>query len=222
MKAGVLFSGGKDSVYAAYLAKKNNIDLSCLITLQSENKESYMFHTPSITKVVKQAEMMDIPLLIYETKGEKEKELYDLQQAIRQAIHMYDVNAIITGAIESVYQTSRVQKICDEEHIDCFNPLWQKNQFELLHELIERKFEVILTGVFCYPLDHTWIGRMINQEFLQDVKYLHEKYAINVSGEGGEFETFVLHCPLYKRALRVINKKITGKRNAWSMEIDVE
>jgi len=222
MKAGVLFSGGKDSVYATYLAKLNDIDVACLITLNSENKESYMFHTPSITKVEKQAEMMDIPLIIYQTKGEKEKELNDLHQAIRQAIDRYDIDAVITGAIESAYQASRVQKICDEEHIDCFNPLWQKDQFELLHELIEHKFDIILTGVFCYPLGQSWIGRMINQEFLTDVTYLHEKYAINVAGEGGEFETFVLHCPLYERALSVIHKKIIGKRNAWSMEIEVE
>ena len=64
MKCGVLFSGGKDSVYSAYLAKKKGYELACLISVFSSNKESYMFHTPSITKVKKQAQVMEIPLLI--------------------------------------------------------------------------------------------------------------------------------------------------------------
>ena len=73
MKCAVLFSGGKDSCYAAYLMKKRGFDLSCLISIFSENKESYMFHTPSITKVKKQAEAMNLPLIIQKTKGEKLK-----------------------------------------------------------------------------------------------------------------------------------------------------
>jgi diphthine-ammonia ligase len=53
MKCAVLFSGGKDSTYATYLAKKEGYTISCLISIISENPESYMFHTPSISKVEK-------------------------------------------------------------------------------------------------------------------------------------------------------------------------
>ena len=42
MKLGVLFSGGKDSSLALYKAGKVEV----LITLDSKNKDSYMFHTP--------------------------------------------------------------------------------------------------------------------------------------------------------------------------------
>ena len=113
MKCGVLFSGGKDSTYAAYLAKKHGNELSCLISIVSENPESYMFHTPSILKVKKQAEVMNIPLLIQKTKGQKEEELKDLEKAIKLAKAKYEIEAIVTGAVESVYQASRIQKICD-------------------------------------------------------------------------------------------------------------
>ena len=61
MKVASLFSGGKDSVYSAYLAKKEGHELACLISMFSENKESYMFHTPSIEKTQKQAEVMNLP-----------------------------------------------------------------------------------------------------------------------------------------------------------------
>ena len=85
MKTAVLFSGGKDSVYSAYLAKQAGHELTCLISVISKNKESYMFHTPSIKKTKAQAKVIGLPLLIQKTKGEKEKELKDLEKVIAKA-----------------------------------------------------------------------------------------------------------------------------------------
>ena len=137
MKCAVLFSGGKDSTYAAFIAKKHGYELSCLISIISENPESYMFHTPSISKVKQQASVMKIPLIIQKTKGEKEKELKDLEFAIKKAKDEFGIEGIVTGAVESVYQASRIKKICDKLNLDCFNPLWKKNQIELLEDLIK-------------------------------------------------------------------------------------
>jgi ABC transporter with metal-binding/Fe-S-binding domain ATP-binding protein len=221
MNCAILFSGGKDSMYAAYLTKKHGHNISCLISIVSENPESFMFHTPSISKVKKQAEVMKIPLIIQKTKGVKEKELKDLEKAIDIAKNKYDIKAVVTGAVESAYQASRVQKICDTLKLECFNPLWQKDQFELLNELLENKFEIVVTGVFAYPLNETWLGKKIDNKFIEDVKKLYDKYNINPSGEGGEFETFVKYCPLFSKKLEIIDKKICGKNNSWKMEIDV-
>ena len=221
MKLGVLFSGGKDSTMATYLAKKAGHEISCLITIYSENPESYMFHTPSISKTKKQAEVMGIPLLIEETKGEKERELIDLERAIKEAIKIYKIEGIVTGAIESIYQTSRIQIICNKLSLECFNPLWQRNQIELLHDLIRERFKVIVIGVSAYPLNGSWLGREINQEFISEMKRLNEKYEINPAAEGGEFETFVLDCPLFKNPLKVKGADFSGEGNSWSMELDV-
>jgi len=222
MKVALLFSGGKDSTYAGYLARKHGYDLACLITIVSANKESYMFHTPSIEQVKKQAEVMNLPLIIKRTKGNKEYELLDLEKAIADAIKKYDIKAVITGAIGSVYQASRVQMICDRLKIECFNPLWQKNQIELLEELIKNKFEVAITGVFAYPLNEKWLGRKIDKKFIEDVSELQKKYKINPGGEGGEFETFVLNCSLFKHELKIADKKIFGEKNSWRLEVEVE
>jgi len=219
MKLGVLFSGGKDSTFAAYLAKQKGNELVCLITLQSENPDSYMFHTPSIAKTAKQAEVMNLPLLVQKTKGEKEIELRDLEKAIKKAKEKYQIEGIVTGAVESVYQASRIQKICDKLNLECFNPLWQKNQIELLNDLIKNKFEVIITGVAAYPLDKNWIGRKIDKKFIKEIWVLNKRYKINPAGEGGEFETFVLNCPLFKKSLKITDKKISGEGNSWRMDI---
>jgi len=222
MKLGALFSGGKDSNYAIYIAKKNGYEISCLILIISENRESYMFHTPSIEKTKIQAGCMDIPIVIKKTKGEKEKELNDLTQAIRIAKEKYKIEGVLTGAIKSVYQASRIQKICDELNLECFNPLWQKDQIKLLDELIKNKFKVIITSVSAFPLNKSWLGREINKNFIKEIKLMYKKYGINPAGEGGEFETFVLDCPLFKKELKIKNKKIFSEgENNFRMEIDI-
>ena len=220
MKLGVLFSGGKDSCYAAYITKQQGHEIVCLISIFSKNPESYMFHTPSINQVKKQAELMNLPIIIQETKGEKEEELKDLEKAIKNATKEYKIQGILTGAIKSVYQSSRIQKICSKLRIKCFNPLWQKDEIQYLNDLIKNKFKVIITAVAAYPLDETWLGREIDNSFITDIKELNNKYKIHSAGEGGEFETFVLNCPLFKKPLKVRDKKIHGEKNSWFMEIE--
>lgn len=221
MKLGILFSGGKDSSYAVYIAKKNDYKISCLITLVSENPESFMFHTPSIEMVKKQARVMNLPIVIVKTKGRKERELKDLKKAILIAIKKFKIEGIISGAVESVYQSARIQRICNKLKIECFNPLWQKNQFELLKDLIKNKFEVIITGVFAEGFDKNWLGRKIDNNFVKDIKRLNEMYGISISGEGGEYESFVINCHLFKRKLKIVSYKDFGKGNSWRRELIV-
>ncbi|MCL7415242.1 MAG: diphthine--ammonia ligase [ANME-2 cluster archaeon] len=221
MKLGALFSGGKDSTFALYLAKGCGYHVSCLVSIFSKNPYSYMFHTPSISKVEQQANAMDIPLLIHETEGEEGKELVDLEAAIKRAMEQYQIEGIITGAIESIYQASRIQRICNELDIECFNPLWQKDQFELLEDLIQSKFEVIITAAAAYPLDASWLGRKIDRDFIRQIRPLHEQYSIHPAGEGGEFETFVLDCPLFTQGLRILDTSIVSSDYNHRMEVTI-
>ncbi len=218
MGLAVLFSGGKDSCLACLIARENGYDISCLICVESENKESFMFHTPSVSEVREQAEVMDVPLVVVKTSGNKEMELMDLKRGIKNAIVDYGVGGVVTGAIESVYQATRVQKICNDLGVECFNPLWQRNQFEILEELIKKEFKVVVVGVFAYPLDSAWLGRKINEAFVSEMRILSEKYKINPAGEGGEFESFVLDCPLFRKALRVKSFEDFGEGNSWRRE----
>ena len=222
MKLGVLFSGGKDSTFATYLAKKNGYEISCLISIFSENKESYMFHTPSISKTRQQAKAMNIPIIVQKTKGERESELKDLEKVIRKAVKKFRIEGIVTGAVESVYQASRIQKICSKLKLECFNPLWQKPQFEILEDLLKNEFAVVLTGVFAYPLTKSWLLKKINKKFIIEMKELNKKYKISPAGEGGEFETFVLNCPLFKKPLKITDSKIFGRGYSWRLEIGVK
>ena len=103
MRLGVLFSGGKDSTLALHLAA-DKVEVACLITVVSKNKESYMFHTPNIDITALQAEALGLPLVSVVTEGKKEEELVDLEKAIAEAQNKYQIDGIVTGAVESVYQ----------------------------------------------------------------------------------------------------------------------
>lgn len=222
-KCAVLFSGGKDSCYATYLAKKAEYEIACLISIFSKNPESYMFHTPSISMVKKQAKVMELPLVTKKTAGIKEQELEDLIDIIKQVKDKYHIDTIVTGALKSAYQASRITAICDKLGLKCFNPLWQKDEIKYLHELVNNNFRVIITGVFAFPLDKSWLGRQIDKKFIDEVQILKEKYKIHPAGEGGEFETFVLDCPLFKRELKVKSfKDFKEGENSWRREIEIE
>tara|TARA_Y100000310_G_scaffold345693_1_gene468397 strand:+ start:40878 stop:41492 length:615 start_codon:yes stop_codon:yes gene_type:complete len=203
MKLALLFSGGKDSTYAGFLAKEQGYDISCLISIISKNQDSYMFHTPKIELTKQQAELMNIPIIQKITKGEKEQELEDLEKAIKQAKEEYNIEGIITGAVESIYQASRIQEICNKLNLECFNPLWQKDQIQLLEDLIKHNFKVIITKVAAEGLDNSYIGRQLDKNLIKELQELKNKYEINPAGEGGEFETLVINCPLFKSELKI-------------------
>jgi diphthine-ammonia ligase len=213
MRYGVLFSGGKDSTLALHLAAETD-QVVCLITLVSKNKESYMFHTPNIDMTALQAEALGLPLLSVETEGRKEEELTDLENALVQAKEKYGIEGIVTGAVESVYQSSRIQRICDGLGLKCFNPLWKHNQKALLEKLLECKFKVIISGIFAYPLDASWLGKQIDSGIIERLVELQGKYGISPSGEGGEIETTVLNAPLFNQRVEVLDSAIQAKDNS--------
>lgn len=153
MRSAVLFSGGKDSTLALHYALQST-SVKCLISVISENPESFMFHTPNIKLVKKQAECIGLPLVLQKTKGVKEKELADLETALKKAKQRFGIEAVFTGALASVYQASRVQKICDSLGLNCINPLWQQSQLDVLQELQEKKIRAVIVGVFALGLEN--------------------------------------------------------------------
>jgi diphthine-ammonia ligase len=213
MKLGVLFSGGKDSTLALHMAAEHET-VACLITLVSTNKESYMFHTPNIDLTKLQAKAMELPLIARVTEGRKEEELEDLEQAINEAIRQFQIEGIVTGAVESVYQSTRIQRICHRLGIWCLNPLWKRNQKELLEELIKKRFRAIISGVFAYPLDESWLGKEIDENLVGKLVELEKKFGISPSGEGGEIETSVLDAPMFKKKIEVLDYAVEAKGNS--------
>lgn len=203
MKLAILFSGGKDSSFAFYKAMNQN-EIACLITLISKNPESYMFHTPNINLAEVQAQAIGLPLLTLETEGKKEEELKDLKKAIQLAKEKYGIEGIVTGAVRSVYQSTRIQKLCDELNLKCINPIWQIDLKEYLDEFISSGFKAMIVGVFSYPFDESWLGKILDKKTVEELVKISETAGINIAGEGGEFETFVFDGPIFKKRIEVL------------------
>ena len=202
MKLAVLFSGGKDSYLALQYASEDN-EISCLLTLQSENQDSWMFHTPAIEWTKAQTESMGFNHIILETSGVKEQELDDLESIISSAKLKYSIEGVVTGALASVYQSTRIQKICNDLNLWCFNPLWQMPQEDLLKELLDNTIESIITGVAAEPFDSSWLGREIDSKCVKDLLKLKSSHRINPAGEGGEIESFVINAPLFAKNIKI-------------------
>jgi diphthine-ammonia ligase len=219
LKVGVLYSGGKDSTYAAYLARRNGDELRCLITLSPLRSDSYMFHYPNIRWTALQAEAMRLPQVTVETKGVKEEELADLAKAVELAKRDHSIEGVYTGALASVYQKSRVERICDEIGVKAVSPLWQIDPVTHLRNIVASGFEVIMTGVAALGLDEGWLGRTLDEGAIRDLARLHERYGVNPGLEGGEGETFVLNCPLFDRRIVVGSSKKHWQGGAGYLEI---
>tara|TARA_B100001142_G_scaffold14498_1_gene13731 strand:- start:11896 stop:12570 length:675 start_codon:yes stop_codon:yes gene_type:complete len=202
MKLGILFSGGKDSYLALQYASEEN-EISCLLTLESKKEDSWMFHTPAIEWTKLQAEALGLNHLTKETSGIKEEELGDLKSIIESAVSKHSIEGIVTGALASVYQSTRIQKICNELNLWCFNPLWQMPQNVLLQELISNNIESIITGVAAEPFDASWLGRPIDSNCIDNLLTLESSHRINPAGEGGEIESFVINAPLFTKSISV-------------------
>ncbi|MBW2995933.1 diphthine--ammonia ligase [Candidatus Woesearchaeota archaeon] len=199
MKLAALISGGKDSWYAAYAASKLNHEIVCLITLKPEKEDSWMFHVPNIELVPKQAEAASLPLIMLPTEGVKEEELRDLKEAINLAKQSHKIDGVCAGALASQYQKERVEAICDELDLKCISPMWGIDPEQYLRTLILDNFEVIIVGVAAEGLDESYLGRKIDKTLIEDLK----KTQVHLGGEGGEYETFVLDCPLFKKRLEI-------------------
>ncbi|MGM5480533.1 MAG: diphthine--ammonia ligase [Nanobdellota archaeon] len=202
MKVGILLSGGKDSLYAAYLVSKEHT-LTCAISMISENTESYMFHTPNIHLTELQAKAMEIPYIKYSTLGKKEEELVDLENAICSAQQKYGITAIVTGALASNYQASRIQEICKRHGLEVLNPLWQMSQEDLIKRLVKDNFTVILSSIAAYGFDKTWLGRILDENAIKDLLSLQQTHGMQVAFEGGEAETVVTDCPLFSKRILI-------------------
>lgn len=219
MKVAVLFSGGKDSCYALHLARKAGHQVVCLLTVISENPASYMFHTPNIRRTEAQAESIGLPLLTISTKGEKELELKELAALIKRAKKEFAIEGVVSGAIESRYQKTRIERICNSFGLKSLAPLWKTDQLTYLRRLLKDGFETVIVGVFAEPFDESWLGRRIDEKAVAELARLEKSHCIQPSGEGGELETFVLDGPGWNSRLVIEGSEKEFKNFAGTLTI---
>ncbi len=197
-KAACLFSGGKDSVFAAWLAGVQGFEPN-LLTIES-GEYSMMFHHPNVKFASLQAEAMGFPHSAVKTT--KENELADLESAISEM----GASAIFTGAVASDYQRQRIEQIGERLGMPTYSPLWHKcvpgsgsrvsGECALMEEMLQY-FEIYTVAVSAEGLGPEFLARPFSEMAKKAPKHVHPFL------EGGEGETFVADAPFFSKRIIV-------------------
>jgi len=214
-RAAALFSGGKDSVYATYIAEQQCFDIEATLTVVSNRSDSQMFHVPNIMFAPTVSSAIDIPNIMAEVfSGEDELAV------LSEIIGSMDVDAIITGAIASDYQLTRIDRICQEHGLRVYSPLWHKSEELLLRDMLKARFRVLIVGAFADGLSAKWLGREVDGEALDALIQISESKGINICGEGGELETFVIDGPNFGKSIELASFRTIWERDSGIIRID--
>jgi len=209
-----LFSGGKDSSWALYRALDRGLSVERLVTVHPEG-DSYMYHVPATDLASLAAESIGIPLVdiepddfgaesVTDAGAQGDDELEPLEAALRDlADDIGGIAGLTAGAVESEYQTSRIEAMAGRLDAELFAPLWQEDPRALAEAMLDAGFEIRIIQVAAYGLDESWLGRTLDAEALADLEVLTEEYGVHLLGEGGEFETLVTDGPHMDRPIRL-------------------
>ncbi|PIK60904.1 putative diphthine--ammonia ligase [Apostichopus japonicus] len=187
------------------------VALANLRPVETDELDSYMFQTVGHHAIDLYAEAMDLPLFRQDitgtsvvkdkdyqpTRGDEVEDLYKLLKRIQETL---DVEAVSVGAILSNYQRVRVEHVCNRLGLICLSYLWRRDQKELLEEMIHAEIEAIIIKVAALGLTSKHLGQSLS-EIRPHMLKMNEKYQLNPCGEGGEYETFTLDCPLFKKRI---------------------
>ncbi len=193
MRLACLFSGGKDSTYAAHLLEQAGHEVVCLVTVVPEDPHSWVFHTLNLEHLPIMAEAMGKDLIAVPSSGEEGADLAALESALADL----DVEGVVTGAIASDYQWDRINGVCHKLGLKVFSPLWRKDQLTILNDMLQAEMRAMIVGVYSDGLGQEWLGRMLDRGAVDQLSAISKAKGMNVSGEGGEYETLVLDSPMH-------------------------
>ncbi|XP_072030489.1 uncharacterized protein [Amphiura filiformis] len=220
MKVVALISGGKDSCYNMIQCVAEGHELVALANLypkQTDELDSYMYQTVGHHVIELYAEAIGLPLYrqaieggslqqgkdYRPTEGDEVEDLYQLLLTVKREM---GIEAVSVGAILSNYQRVRVENVCSRLGLTSLAFLWRRNQEELLQEMIDAQVDAIIIKVAALGLTSKHLG-MTLAEIQPHMLIMKDKYQLNVCGEGGEFETVTLDCPLFNKKIVIDSKE---------------
>jgi ABC transporter with metal-binding/Fe-S-binding domain ATP-binding protein len=211
MKLAALFSGGKDSTYSIFLAKKQGHEVNCLLTVFPKSDESHLLHHPNLEWTHLQSQSMQIPQLTIRSESDEiNNEIIVLEKILTKAMDEYLIDGIVHGGIKSQFQKEKFENLCDKLNLKSVSPVWNREPLEYMCELISSNFIFLITSVSSGGLDDLWLGKKITKNDVSVLYTLSQKFGFNLNFEGGEAETFVVDCPLFLYPI-----KINKERKIW-------
>uniref|UniRef100_UPI00358FC692 diphthine--ammonia ligase isoform X1 n=1 Tax=Myxine glutinosa TaxID=7769 RepID=UPI00358FC692 len=222
MRVVALVSGGKDSCYnmmCCVEAGHNIVALANLKPQDNDEIDSYMYQTVGHQAIGLYAEAMALPLYRRTIHGSAVvmsqeyvvhpgDEVEDLFELLKEVKEKEQVEAVSVGAIFSDYQRLRVENVCSRLNLQPLAFLWQMEQEGLLKEMIAAGVHAIIVKVASLGLEpDKHLGKNVG-DILPHLQQLSQKYGVNICGEGGEYETFTLDCPLFTKKIVIDSSEV--------------
>jgi ABC transporter with metal-binding/Fe-S-binding domain ATP-binding protein len=217
VKVIALLSGGKDSVAAIEVAQGHGWEIVAALTMVPAEDDAWMFHTPNLAAVRGVAQCLGIPLIEAPCRNGKDEEVEDLEAALRAAYMALRFDGIVSGALASEYQRTRIDRIGHRIGVPTFAPLWHKDSATHVRQLLST-YDVRFARTAAEGVPSKWAGQRMTEEHVTAM--LNHQAKPHVAGEGGEYETLVLDAPHYKRRLVVDKARVdaTSNRATWVVE----
>lgn len=196
MKPKALFnwSSGKDSALALYKTlQEDHYEVTTLLTSINHEFQRISMHGVHVSLLEQQASALGIPLVKMELPQEPSMEDYQaIMNKTMSEIQARGVTHSIFGDIflEDLrkYREEQLNKI----GIQAVFPLWKRNTSDLINEFLSLGFKTIVTCVNGTYLDKSFAGRIIDQQFLDELPE-----TVDPCGENGEFHTFTFDGPIF-------------------------
>jgi len=212
MKAFVSWSGGKETSLACYRARQNKqVEIKYLLNMISEDGRHSRSHGVNSELLRIQAEAIGIPIIQRKTTWQDYEE--EFKKALLE-LKKEGVEAGIFGDIDLQEHRDWVERVCRDVEIKPLLPLWKEERERLLRDFIRLGFKAIVIAVRGDLLDREWLGRRIDEEFIDGLKRLGD---IDLCGEKGEYHTFVFDGPLFSRGLDIQEGIILKVDNVWTL-----
>ncbi|KAJ3185161.1 ATP binding domain 4 [Geranomyces variabilis] len=220
-----LLSGGKDSCFNMLNCVANGHTIVALANLRppiAEGKDeldSYMYQTVGHDAIDMYADCMGVPLFRREITGRslardadykvtQHDEVEDLLELLKDVQKAFpDVQGVSSGAILSSYQRVRVENVCARLGLTSLAYMWRREQDELMQEIVSVGLDAVLIKVASLGLTERHLGKSL-KEMYPHLLTIHDRFGAHICGEGGEFETLTLDCPIFKKRIVLDEVKI--------------
>lgn len=203
------WSGGKDSALCLYkILRSNKYEISWLLTTVSEKYQRISQHGVRVELLEQQAENIGIPLHKLMMPDWPTMEAYNgmmektLKEFKKQGVHFSIFGDIFLEDLRKY----REERLATLDLAGVF-PLWKLNTRKLINEFIDLGFKAIVVCVDSKDLDRSFVGREVDEEFLND---LPEK--VDPCGEYGEFHTFVYDGPVFQKPVKFTKGEIVYRK----------
>lgn len=195
-KAYFNWSTGKDSALALYKMFQNKeFEIGTLLTNVNGEFGRVSMHGLREELLEEQVKQIGLPLQKIHFPGDVSMSLYDeiMKEAMQKILEEKYEYAVFGDIFLEDLKAYRDKKL-KEVGLEGIYPLWKQDTTILLQEFLNLGFKAITVCVNAKLLDESFVGRIIDQSFIDDLPE-----GVDICGENGEFHTFVFDGPIFKK-----------------------